>query len=122
MGLYLQKLDGYKAVNAVHITWVNQTETPTNSLVLQVENTSSDTLFTHGLFVNYILMQTRTEQFTPPSAVKFPQAMMAPHAVQLLEIPLQKLPAAGQYKLIFSVVQPPLAGTFASAFYTVRFK
>jgi hypothetical protein len=90
--------------------------------VLSLYNVGKDTVQATNLFVNYTFVKTRNEQYTPSTKVPLPERFLPPGSKTEITVPVQLPKARGTYDLVFSIVQPPLNGTFASRFYTVRVK
>ena len=122
--LYLQSLPAYTSVSNLKLTLLQEDvkfiagQKP--AVTIQIYNVGNDTLAAKGLSINYTFLKTRSEQYTPQSTVSFNETFLPPGYKKTLSLPLELPTVAGTYELIFSIVQPPFAGTFASPFYKVN--
>jgi hypothetical protein len=120
--MYLQPLDSYKAVNSIKIkqvyTKANKAGNNSNTLIL-LENSGSDTVDTNGLFINYTFLKTRNERFSPPVIIPLQEKQFPPGYKKNITLPMLLPEKPGTYHLVYSIVQPPFTGSFASPFYKV---
>lgn len=123
VNLYVQQLDSFKAVNALHLAWTNAeaylkpTSTATFSLVLN--NSGRDTITTDNLYISYTFIKTRMELSTLQKPMPFTEKYIVPGSSKLFQLPIMLPKEKGTYRLLFSIVQPPLSGSFASPVYSV---
>lgn len=121
--IYLQTLDSFKAVNALRLEWRNPVRVikkgQRHAAVVSLHNFGKDTIRAGGLLLNYTFLQTGALAYTPATTVPIPAATLPPGYRTELRLPLQPPPAYGTYRIVFSIVQCPLSGTFASPFYEV---
>jgi hypothetical protein len=121
--LYLHPLDSFKAVNSLQLRWtapataLRKGEKP--NVVVLLHNAGTSTVAAEGLYINYSFIKTRNEQHIPPSRFLLPETLPPPGAKKQLNITLDPPAQRGTYKLVFSIVQPPLDGTIASPYYKV---
>lgn len=121
--LYLRMADSFKAINALKLKWLNAADGFRNgeraTAVLLLHNTGEDTISANGLSVGYTFFKTHNERYTPQSAFVFAESVLPPGYKKEIKLTL-RLPPPGRYRVVFSLVQPPLAGNFASPFYKIR--
>jgi hypothetical protein len=121
--MYLQTIDSFKAVHSLKIKWLHsKTEGAINAnsnTIVLLENSGNDTIMTKGLFVNYTFLKTRNERFSPPAMIAIEEKYFPAHYKKNIFFSMQWPKEPGRYHLIFSIVQPPFGGNFASSFYTV---
>jgi hypothetical protein len=121
--IYLRRMNSFKAVNALKIVWCSPVKTASitekQMATVLLTNTGNDTVATKELSINYSFIENDHTLYTAPDCYSFVEAFLPPHAKKEIRLPL-RFPADPQaYHLVFSVVQPTLAGTFASPFYKV---
>ena len=121
--VFIQAVDSYKAASPLKIRWENPVAAFKNGVpagaIVTLHNSGADTITTDGLGINYTFLKTRSQQYTSPLTALVPDKKLPPGYKKTIVLPLRLPAAAGRYRLLFSVVQPPLAGSFASPFYKV---
>jgi hypothetical protein len=121
--IFLQELT-YRSVSSLQLTWLQPADVlqhaQPQTAVLLLCNLGKDTVQGANLSVNYTFLKTRNEQYTPLTSVQLPEHVLPPGCKIQIAVPVQLPEEHGTYNLVFSIVQPPLNGTFASQFYNVR--
>ncbi|HUQ97623.1 MAG TPA: hypothetical protein VM010_08155, partial [Chitinophagaceae bacterium] len=124
--LYIQKVDSFKAFNRLSLRWLQPIkqfrvgEKPV--VILELSNAGTDTIQANDVRINYTFLKTRSDQYTPPGMLLVNEKKLPPGFKKTYQLPLQLAPTASAYRLLFSLVQPPLAGNFASPFYKLVIK
>jgi hypothetical protein len=125
--IYLHSLDSFKAVNGLKIFWKDNFkkggagEIFTTSVTLS--NPSRITIETgNRLFVNYSFIKTKKEQYVSESKLRLPDNILLPGYRKEIKLPVLLPKTPGKYKMIYSIVQPPFNGTFASSFFNIEVK
>jgi hypothetical protein len=123
--MYLYKLDSFKAVNALKLLWTNKIDKARMGEIFEVRlnlvNSSNYTVSSSNkLFINYTFIKTRKEFETSKTLLPITDNDLIPGYNKPISLRLVMPGSSGKYRLIFSIVQAPFAGTFASPIYNVE--
>jgi hypothetical protein len=122
--IFVQRLPSYKAVSALKMQWLQpvtafkRSETP--MVAVTVQNTGKDTVSMSGLAINYTFLKSRGKTSASGNNLPFAEPFLPPGYKKEFLLKLQAPREPENYHLVFSVVQPPMAGSFASPFYDVQ--
>lgn len=123
--MYLYHLDSFRAVNTLKLFWLNERKTgkPGEVIESSIELSASGNYSIQSsgkLYINYTFIKTRKEYEVSKTLAPLIEKEFTPGFKKQISIALQLPATAGNYRLIFSIVQPPFAGTFSSPFYDVE--
>jgi len=122
---FLHKVDSFKAINGLRITWKNKVErvksTQTSKAILELSNPMQYSINGNKLFVNYTFFKSKADHKTSEN-IWLNEEILPPGYKKWIEIKLMLPSTPGKYKLIFSFDQLNLGPTFASAFYEIEVK
>lgn len=122
--LYLLGVDSFQAANSLKIKWANEIARAGSGDEMRIRivlsNPSRMIIQSTGLRLGYAFIKTKKEYVVQDRFILPEKLPMKPGYERTFELPLKFPRASGRYRLVFSVVQPPLDGTFASPFYTVK--
>jgi hypothetical protein len=122
--LYLHSLPAFKTVQNLRVKVLNEVKGLQGGKALSVSvlvsNVGEDTIRTDGLSIGYTFLKTRNDQTVSDTSFKIVDAVLTPGYKKQQSIQLTAPTAPGTYNLIFTIVQPPFAGSFASRFYKVE--
>jgi hypothetical protein len=122
---FLHRVDSFKAINGLKISWVNKRTTLPHGqaipVVIELYNPMDYTIDAKNLFINFTFFKSKSESSTSPNLPvnedTLPSRFRGTTKLSLL------VPSTpGKYKLIFSFDEPLLGPTFASPFYEVEVK
>jgi hypothetical protein len=114
----------FNVVNNVRISWMNPVgrlkKGETLLVKLRLHNAGKDTVRTAGLQLQYTFYRSRYEQNPTPWNTRLSEDL-PPGATRSLTLQVVVPDAvSGATRLVFSIVQPPLGGTFASPLYGIK--
>jgi len=122
---FLHKVDSFKAINGLRITWKNKVErvksTQTSKAILELSNPMQYSINGNKLFVNYTFFKSKADHKTSEN-IWLNEEILPPGYKKWIEIKLMLPSTPDKYKLIFSFDQLNLGPTFASAFYEIEVK
>jgi hypothetical protein len=122
---YLQRVDSFKAINGLKISWANRTNTlpagRTVPVTIVLSNPMDYTVDGNNLFMNFTFFKSKSESNTSPN-LPVNEETLAAGFKKNTQLSLVAPSTPGKYKLIFSFDQPHLGPTFASPFYEVEVK
>ena len=123
--IYLHLMDSFVSTNGLKITWKDAMDTGEAGLsqptLIDLTNSGSQYLQTKNLSISYAFIKSRKE-INAGALTEIPGGILAPGAGVKVPLVLQFPVTPGEYKLVFSIVQPSLAGTMASNFHTIHVK
>jgi hypothetical protein len=122
--IYWQRMARFKVVNDVRISWMNPVGQLKNGetimVKLRLHNQGKDTVQTAGLQLQYTFYRSRYEQNPTLWNIRLSEDL-PPGATRSLSLQVVVPDAvSGTTRLVFSIVQPPLGGTFASPLYGIK--
>jgi hypothetical protein len=122
--IYWQRMARFNVVNNVRISWMNPVgrlkKGETLLVKLRLHNAGKDTVRTAGLQLQYTFYRSRYEQNPTPWNTRLSEDL-PPGATRSLTLQVVVPDAvSGATRLVFSIVQPPLGGTFASPLYGIK--
>jgi hypothetical protein len=89
--------------------------------VIELKNTGSEAIYPgNKLLINYSFIKTRKAFYVSEETYPVTETVLVPGFKKQMSISLQAPKEKGNYKLIFSIVQDPFAGNFASPFYEIE--
>ena len=122
---FLHKVDSFKAINRLKITWLNKRERvdsgQTIKAILQLSNPMNYSINGNKLFLNYTFFKSKSDHKTSAN-IFFEENKVPAGYKKTIEIKLVLPTTPGKYKLIFSFDQPDLGPTFASPVYEMEVK
>jgi hypothetical protein len=122
---FLHKVDSFKAINRLKITWLNKKQTvesgQTLTAILQLSNPMNYSINGNKLFLNYTFFKSKSDHKTSAN-IFFNEHNLPARYKKTIELKLELPTTPGKYKLIFSFDQPELGPTFASPFYEMQVK
>jgi hypothetical protein len=122
--LYLHPQKRFQAVTPLLIEWdVPQKKVRAGQpadVGITLTNTGTDTVHTGNLLLGSVFVKAWEEKYASTANLPFTDNLLPPGYTKKLRITLQPPTKKGNYYLIFSVLQPPLAGSFASEFYKIN--
>jgi hypothetical protein len=87
---------------------------------IKLSNTGNQAITPRGnLYISSIIYKTRRENY-PGERIPVTEKTLEWGFNKEFLLPVKMPVRPGNYKLMFSIEQPPLSGTFASGFYPVR--
>jgi hypothetical protein len=121
----LHRIAGFPAVNSLKIEWANVVKQGKKGSMVEAKIrlrniAQSSILSPYKTTIGYTFFKTRKEKFTTDSNMPVNNGAIAPGTIKEYNVPLQLPNEAGKFKLLFSVVMPPFAGTLASPFYEIE--
>lgn len=126
VSLYLQPLKEFRTVQQIEVRLVEELKKINKgqeiSVVVLVANKGKDVINANGLSIGYTFLKTRNDQTVSDTIYAIDKAVLSPGEKQKQTIQLRAPTEPGNYNLIFTIVQQPFAGTFASHFYKVDVK
>ncbi|MGZ5248274.1 MAG: hypothetical protein ACXWCR_14295, partial [Flavitalea sp.] len=124
--VYLHKLDSFRSVNGFFLKWID----PVNSGVSQseimatvsVRNNGKVEISTGGLFLSYAFIQSKKNVIPGDVKLELPAGIWKVGEIKKFQLPLRFPGKPGVYKTVFTIIQPPLAGTLSSNYYKISVK
>ncbi|MFL5809877.1 MAG: hypothetical protein ACJ749_10180, partial [Flavisolibacter sp.] len=121
--MYIYRLDSFKSVNGLKLEWLNPIKklkaASQINIRITLSNIAAYAVAGNKLYINYSFIKTRKEFQSSSDPVSITDQVLSPGYKKEFAIDLKMPIAPGSYRLIFSILQSPFAGTFASPFYDV---
>ena len=122
--IYFTTLDSFQVTRHLKIECLESFQnlaTGENKLIrIKLSNTGNQAITPGGnLYISSIIYKTKRENY-PGDRILITEKIMEPGFTKEFLLPVKMPDHSGNYKLMFSVEQPPLSGTFASRFYHLR--
>ncbi len=122
---FLHKVDSFKAIAGLKISWLNKINTGSTGqkikVNLELSNPFSYSINGENLFLNYTFFKSKNDHKTSAN-IPVMEKELPPGFKKNIDIEISLPATVGKYKLIFSFDQPSMGPTFASPFYEVEVK
>jgi hypothetical protein len=122
---FLHKVDSFKAISGLKISWLNQLKTVNKNTrgVVRIELTNPMNYAIDGknLFLNYTFFKSKSE-FKNSENIHLSEKELSPGYKKTIDINISFPTETGNCRMIFSFDQPWLGPTFASPFYEIEVK